>query len=396
MKNSITLRPYQEDAVEQGLWAARKFKDNSLIVAPVGSGKSLIVANIADRLANDILILQPSREILQQSLEKLSLYVDSSEIGVYSASFKRKDIRKYNFATIQSVYQKPELFNHIPLVLCDEAHTINPRNKKGMFSSFLRDIGNPITLGLTATPFRNVVGTTNVGGFITHGTILKLVNRMNPRFWNRIAYNMNHNELVEQGYLTRMKYYPRTIIPQSRIPMNASRSDFDLDAYAQMVLPEEGNIITSINGARKQRNSVLVFCSSVEQSKRLAQVITRAACVTGTTPNKERQEIITNFKNGNIDVVFNVGTMTTGFDHPSLDCIYMIRPTRSLSLYHQMVGRGTRLAPGKEDCQVLDYAGNFDTMGAIEDIRLEKEKLWELYAGGTKAHGREIFSWTKG
>ena len=111
---------------------------------------------IADNLRKEVLILQPSKEILEQNMEKLKLYVPEDEIGVYSASAKRKDINKYTFATIQSIYKKPELFNHIGLVLVDECHQVNPKNAKGMFSSFLKKIGNPVTIGLTATPFRNI------------------------------------------------------------------------------------------------------------------------------------------------------------------------------------------------------------------------------------------------
>jgi DNA repair protein RadD len=393
MKKGFKLRKYQEEAVEQGVWAINKFDNNSLLVLPTGAGKSLVIGGIAERLRRDILILQPSKEILEQNKKKLEMYVPSDEIGVYSASFKRKDIRKYNFATIQSVYKVPELFEHVELVLVDECHQVNPKNSKGMFTSFLKNIGNPVTIGLTASPFRNVTGVANVGGVITYGTVLKLINRMNPRMWNRVAYNINNHELVEQEYLCPLKYYSRTFIPHAQIPLNKSRSDFNLEEFETMLTPYEEQIMVSINGARKHRKAVLVFCSSVGQAQRLAATMTKAACVDGKTPIKERDQIIEDFRTGELEVVFNVGVLTTGFDFPELDTIYLIRPTRSLALYYQMLGRGVRIAKGKTECMVLDYSGSFDNLGRIEDIKLVKENLWELYANGTKAHGKEIFSW---
>jgi DNA repair protein RadD len=216
---------------------------------------------------------------------------------------------------------------------------------------------------------------------------------MNPRIWNRISYNISSGELLRRGYLSPLKYYPRTLVDHKDIPLNKSRSDFDLEAYTQLILPNEEIILASINGARKHRKAVLVFCSSVEQAKRFATAMTKAEVVTGTTPAKERDRILKDFASGEIQVLFNVSCLTVGYDYPALDTIYMLRPTRSLRLYMQMLGRGVRIAEGKEDCFVIDYSGNFKNLGRIEDIELKKEKLWELYANGRRLHGQEIFSW---
>jgi DNA repair protein RadD len=394
IKPKIVLRPYQEEAVEKGVWSAKNFDNNSLLVLPTAAGKSLVVSGIAKKLQKEILILQPSREILAQNMAKLALYIPEDEIGAYSASFKRKDIKTYNFATIQSIYKKPELFDHIGLVIVDECDLVNPRNLKGMFTSFLKGIGNPTTIGLTATPFRNVTGYAHINGTLTAGTALKLINRMNPRVWNRISYNISSGELLKQGYLAPLKYYSRTAVPQIQIPLNKSRSDFDLDAYDKLILPHEEAILESINGARKHRKAVLVFCSSVAQAERFAKTLTKSEIVTGKTPTKERDAILKRFQSGELQVLFNVSCLTVGYDYPALDTIYLLRPTRSLRLYMQMLGRGVRIAEGKNECIVIDYSGTYDSMGKIEDIKLIKEKLWELYAGGQKVHGKEIFSWS--
>lgn len=357
------------------------------------SGKSLIIGGIADNLRKEILILQPSKEILEQNVEKLSLYVPEDEIGIYSASAKRKDINKYNFATIQSIYKKPELFKHIGLCLVDEAHQVNPKNAKGMFSSFLRSIGNPVTIGLTATPFRNIPYAERVvGGYYVSKLSLRLINRVNPRVWNRISYNINNHELVEQGYLAPLKYFDRSQIEHKRIPLNKSGTDFDLIKYDRLFQPLETQIIDSITKAQDHRKAILVFCASLEQAERFSKAVAGSRWVSGETPLQERTEIIEGFKSGKIKVVFNRGVLSVGFDFPALDTIYLLRPTKSLGLFYQMLGRGVRTALDKKDCYVLDYSGSFSTLGRIEDIKYYNEKgYWEVYANGEKMHGKVIY-----
>lgn len=390
------LRPYQEEAVEKGIWAANSFENNSLLVLPTAAGKSLIVSGIAEKLDKEVLVLQPSREILEQNAYKMSMYVDEDEIGVYSASFKRKDIRKYTFATIQSVYKVPELFKDFGFLIVDESDLINPKNQKGMFTSFIKAIGSPPMIGLTATPFRNVNGMSyNDDGQLISGTTLKLVNRMNPRMWNRIAYNIGYKELTEQGYLSEMLYSSRTIIDPKSIPVNASRSDYNLEEYTKMLTPYEQNILETISEAKKHRKHILVFCSSVSQAKRMASATKGAGWVSGDMSINDRNDTITKFRNGEIQVVFNCSVLTVGFDFPSLDCIFLLRPTKSLRLYMQMVGRGLRLAEGKTNCVVIDYTGTYDKFGDLNKIKLDKNEkgLWELYANGKPQHGKVLFEW---
>lgn len=393
MKPEITLRPYQENAVEKALWSIEKFDNNSLIVAPTGSGKSLIISGIADSLQKEILILQPSKEILEQNVKKLNLYVPEDEIGVYSASMKRKDINKYNFATIQSIYKVPELFEHISLVLVDECHLVDPKRKNSMFTSFLKNIDSPVTIGLTATPFRNVSSYfMNKSGYKEYALMLKLINRMKPRLWNRIAFNINNHELVEQGYLTRLKYFDREIIEHKRIPLNKSGSDYDLFKFQKLFEPHETQIIDSIIKAQEHRRSILVFCASLEQAERFSSAVAGSEWVSGDTAPDERDRIINGFKDGTIKTVFNMGVLTTGFDCPELDCIYLLRPTKSLALYYQMLGRGVRIADGKKDCYVLDYSGSFKELGDIESIKFKQENgFWEVYANNQKMHNKPIY-----
>jgi DNA repair protein RadD len=286
------------------------------------------------------------------------------------------------------------MFQDISLCLADEAHMINPKNQASMFTSFLKAIGNPKVIGLTATPFRNVLSyfPHENGGFEAK-MALKLINRMNPRMWNRLIYNINNEELLKQGYLSPLKYVDKTFIRHEELPTNVSMTDFDLNYFERRLSERERIILHDLGEVLQTRKSVLVFCTSVSQAQRLALITRGGEVVHGKTGAEERARIINGFKDGEIPIVFNVGVLTTGFDHPQLDCIFLMRPTRSLALYYQMLGRGVRISEGKTDCLVYDYTNTVEQMGTVESIKLVKEKMWELYSGGISRHNEAIFSY---
>jgi superfamily II DNA or RNA helicase len=208
----LILRSYQEEALNKILWA-QQLPGNDLCVLPTGAGKSVVIASLAKKLNTPILILQPSKEILEQNYNKLCRFVDRSQVGIYSASMNEKTINFYTFATIQSIYQKPEEFKHFKIVIIDECHLVNPKNLGGMFTSFLKAIGAPKVVGFTATPYR--MGVTYIKNpqlfdpndltpneavsryDLTAVASIKLINRMKEMFWNRIIYNINNAELLE-------------------------------------------------------------------------------------------------------------------------------------------------------------------------------------------------------
>lgn len=375
----FTLRPYQEQAVNKLLWS-QQFPEADVCVLPTGAGKSLVIADLAHKLNQPVLILQPSREILLQNKAKMETYVSPSEIGVYSAGVGRKDLGFFTFATIQSIYKKPEEFAHFRQVIIDECHAVNPKNLDGMFTSFLKRIGQPKVTGFTATPYRldQMYIRDDFGGLETH-TTTKLINRIKQRFWHRIVFNIDNVELVRQGYLVPLRYMDRSIIQHEDIPTNISKSDFNLEAFEEKIKDKEQEVLEAVFFAEELGKSVLVFCSSVIQAKRLQSLVPGSKVVTAQTKPKDRAAIIEGFRNGEIHTVFNVGVLTTGFDHPSLDCIVLLRPTMSIGLYYQMLGRGVRLAEGKKFCRVIDMTGTVKKIGRIETIRLKRDETgWNL------------------
>ena len=313
---TYTLRPYQQQAVEKLVWSQR-FPEPDVCVLPTGAGKSLVIANLAKRLNQHTLVLQPSKEILEQNLNKMRTYVPNEDIGVYSASMNRKDLGFITFATIQSIYKKPEMFAHFRQVIIDECHAVNPKNLDGMFTTFLNNIGNPKVTGFTATPYRQdaMYERLENGGIITH-TTTKLINRIKTRFWHRIVFNINNAELVQAGYLVPLTYYDKSIIRHDEIPTNISHSDFNLEKYEELMKPQWDNVLEAIFFAAELSKSVLVFCTSVAQAEELAEIVPDSAVVSAKTPPKTREQIINGFREGRIKIVFNVSVLTIGFDHP--------------------------------------------------------------------------------
>lgn len=378
------LRPYQKEAFE-AVRADILERGGALVVMPTASGKSHVIAASAT-LLSPTLILQPSRELLAQNYEKLKLIVPEEEIGIYSASFGRKEIRKFTFATIQSVYTCPELFRHFKLVIIDESHNISPKELSTMYTSFLAEIGSPKIIGFTATPYRlQTENRYDREGRLIAMTTLQMVNRMRHKdhtemFWQRIIYHIPHKRLLDEGYLSPIEYIHEPLMPYEEIPVNKQYSDFDLDAYEDSVIGREAEILSTIAEAQRRYKSVLVFCPTTDMAKGLQTIIKGSEVVVSETKKKERDRIIKGFKDHSIKTVFNVGTLTTGFDHPALDCVILLRPTRSLPLYNQIIGRLARIAPGKDKGTVIDLTGTCKGLGRIETFEIYKNNRyqWDL------------------
>lgn len=395
----MKLRDYQQEAVNRVMWELKtRPEGNAVISLPTGAGKSLVIAEIAKMVDKPLLILQPSKEILEQNLEKLLHYVERTDVGVYSAAMGEKTVSRITLATIQSIYTKPELFAHVRLVIIDECHMVNPKSMGTMFRQFLSAIGDPKVIGLTATPWRmDTMYTPGEYGGFDIVTTTKIITRMRGLFWNRILYNVSIAQLIEMGYLVKPTYYDNSKIKHHDIPRNKSASDFNLDEYERLIQQDEERIVDTVVRAQAVSQSVLVFCLSVEQAQRFARVVAGSAVVHAKTTNKERTRVIEGFKDGTIKTVFNVSCLTTGFDHPGLDCIILIRPTRSIGLYYQMCGRGVRLAPGKTTCKIIDFSGTVAELGRIESIRIERPNggKWDIISSRGAWHNRVLYIFEK-
>lgn len=368
-----TLRPYQKQASDAAVRAfTGKTKKNGLLILPTGAGKSLVIADIASKLDCPLLIFCPSKEILEQNFAKLQSY-GVLDCGAYSASVGCKDINRITFATIGSVMNHMDDFQHFKYVMVDECHLCNA--KGGQYKIFF-EAANRQVIGLTATPYR-------LGRGLNGTSMLKFLTRTRPRIFDEVLYYCQISELLAKGYLANLRYFDCTQLDMSHVPANSTGADYD-DRALKLEYERSGfyDQLTSTTlrvlkpKSKIPRKGVLVFTRFTEEAVRLTNKLRQkgidAAIVTGETPKKEREEILELFKNGSIKVVSNVGVLTTGFDYPALDTVILARPTKSLSLYYQMIGRAIRPCKGK-DGWVIDLGGSFKQFGKVSDLKIDKE-----------------------
>ena len=378
------LRPYQIEAVEAGakFLTDKAEKGNGLMVLPTGSGKSLIIANLALRIGKPILIFQPSKEILEQNYKKLTSY-GLVNCGIFSASAGRKQIGMVTFATIGSVVNVVNSFKGLfSYIIIDECHLVNP--EEGMYKKVLTTLELKV-LGLTATPYRLYSN--------SNGGILRFITRTNPRMFNKMIYQVPIKELVNRGYLANLQYFKLDMIGLQNLQVNSTGNDYTdkslKNEYKRTKFKDNlQNIVTRL--LRKGRRRILVFTKFTEEAELIASSLgNRAAFVSGETPKREREQILSDFKSGKIWVVCNVGVLTTGFDYPELDTIVVARPTRSLSLWYQIVGRAIRPCLHKEGW-IVDLCGTYDRFGRVDDLEIIDEAeldgtpikgKWAVYNG---------------
>lgn len=385
------LRTYQQAAADAALdfFEFGKQKDHPIIVAPTGAGKSIIIAYITRQLREGVLVLQPSKELLEQNFAKFESY--GGRAAIYSASMNQKNIGDVTFATIGSIKEKPDLFSHVKYILIDECHLVPP-NQESMFMSFLSQMPDVKVIGLTATAFRLKKYNDPFTG--EPYSQINLLMREKPHFFNRFLHITQIKELYDLGFLAPVKYIPLEW-NNGELRYNSTGAEYtekSMDfAMKQQKIHERlpGIIKQSITKGRKHR---LVFVKNVIDAMELASVVPDSACVHAGTKKKERAQILDDFKAGKIKTVFNVGVLTIGFDFPELDTIIIARPTMSLALYIQMIGRGIRKHPSKYDCALVDMCGNIGRFSKLEDITYTTDFKggWILHDGNKQLSGVKL------
>lgn len=380
----IILRDYQKAASDKAVafFKDKNKKSNGIMVLPTGAGKSIVIADIAHRLNDYVLIFCPSREIVEQNFKKLCSY-GILDCSIYSASFNSKQINRITFATIGSVRNHPELFTHFKNIIVDECHLVNP--KEGMYKDFFEAVKCKV-LGLTATPYR-------LSSSRDFGSMLKFITRTKPHVFGEVIYHVQVSTLLDMGYLAKLNYYPMNPSGwnELNLKVNTTGADYTdksvqkeyerIDFYGYLVHIVQRLMNPKAGGKRK---GILVFTRFLKEAERLTYSIPGSAIVSGDTPKTTREQILKMFKAGEIPVVANVGVLTTGFDYPELDTIVMARPTMSLAMWYQIVGRAIRPHPKKECGWVVDLRGNIKRFGEVSDLRLVDggNGKWAVFSKG--------------
>ncbi len=373
----MTLRPYQAEAVAAVYDHLRTRDDNPCVVIPTAGGKTPVMSTIcrdaAQKWGGRVLVLAHVKELLEQTVEKLhNVAPDMDElVGVYSAGLRRRDTQHpIIVAGIQSIYRRAAELDAFDLILIDEAHMIPPGDSgggEGMYRTFLREarLVNPHVrlIGLTATPYR-----------MSTGTICGPDNLL-----NHVCYEVGVRELIVQGYLCPLKSKAgRRKADTSGLRTSGGRGgEFVASEVEQLMDTDElvGSACREIVAQTQDRNSVLIFAAGVDHALHIQKVLESMGCecgfVCGDTLPFERTQTLARFKSGELRYLVNVNVLTTGFDAPNIDCVALLRPTMSPGLYYQMVGRGFRLHPSKENCLVLDFAGNILRHGPVDALQVE-------------------------
>jgi len=357
----LELRPYQREAVDATLNHFRRSDAPAVIVLPTGAGKSLVIAELARLARRKILVLAHVRELVEQNHAKYSAL--GLEGGIFAAGLKRKEVeQQVTFASVQSVSRNLEAFgDQYSLLVIDECHRVGD-DDKSQYQSIIAQLrrGNPRlkVLGLTATPYR-------LGyGWIYRQHYRGFVRSEEPRLFERCIYELPLSYLIRQGYLTPPKVIDAAIAHYDFSALQPDSSghypERELNELIGRYPRVTEAICRQIVELGAQRQGVMLFAATVRHAEEILGYLPTAetALITGATPAQERTRLIQAFKARQLRYLVNVAVLTTGFDAPHVDMIALLRPTQSVSLFQQIVGRGLRLSPGKQECLVIDYAGS--------------------------------------
>lgn len=359
-------RWYQKEAKEKAIEYIENTVGHPLVVCPTGSGKSLILSSVVKYFVDKswrVLVLSHVAEILEQDEAALLRLIPSELVGVYSASLGRRERKPVTVAAIQSVYKKTTLFSSYDLIVIDEAHTV-PLKGEGMYRTLFKNMPNCIVLGLTATPFR--LGQ----GLLTEGE---------AALFTEIIYDVPVELLIKQGFLSPLlTKSTKTLMPTEDIKLvcgDYSKQDLsdklDISAITEKVTAE-------LIPLKDRYKCWLLFAIDIEHAEHICDMLNDKGVKSSTVHSKQkidrwgltRKETIVYFKKGSFQALVSVATLTTGFDHPAIDLVALIRPTMSPLLHVQMIGRGLRIHDKKPHCLIMDFSGNIMRLGPINDVKI--------------------------
>lgn len=381
----ITLRENQSEPIAKAIQFFQEKKPKpSLIVLPTAWGKSILTAFVAKNTDDRLLVLQPSKELLEQNYCKyMSLCGDfGTNAGIYSASFGRREIAQITYATIGSIKNLGETFKRYGFtkMLIDEAH-LYPREADSMLGRFLKDSGITHVLGITATPVKLQTNRDRDGQ--TFSKLVMLTSRSKKgNFYKDIIHVGQVQEMVRLGFWSPLLYETASF-DDSLLVFNSSKSEYTEDSVQRAYDANGGTQgITDTLDKHPERKHVLAFVPSVQDAIDLSQRYPNSGVIYGEQDKREREQTVARFRSGEIRVLFNVRVLSTGFDFTGIDCIVLGISTASIALYYQIIGRGTRIDPEKRDCLISDIGGNVERFGRVEDIVFEKGRLWRMFGTG--------------
>ena len=392
----MNLRDYQQDAIDAlfGWWAAGRQGEDPLVCLPTAAGKTIIFCALIKRLLAEypgvsVLILAHRQELISQAEAKLRHVWPAAPVGVYAASLGRREVRPITIASRDTIAPVVKALGQFTFLIIDEAHRISVKDE-GRYRKLIADLREQyedlVVIGFTATPFRLGQG--------------RIYGPGKP--FADLAYHVGMLDLIKQGYLaplTSLAPAAGTIDTEGVKTLGGDFNERQLEERATA----EGIIDAALDewqatAHAQGRKASVFFCVSILHAGLVKEALLRrgieAHAVSGETTAELRARLLTDFAAGAFPALCNVGVLTEGWDCPRCDCIVLLRPTRSASLYVQMVGRGLRLSPstGKTDCLILDFGGNIERLGPVDQAD-EKEPRQTKRAQPEEAPYRRCGDW---
>jgi superfamily II DNA or RNA helicase len=340
----VEMRPYQTEALRAIGASMAAGERRGLLVLPTGAGKTIVFATLIANTGGRSLVLVHRDELARQTVDKLLAVRPDVMPGIVQG-LRNEHTAPVVVASVQTLSRLKRLAQVAPdfsLVVTDESHHATADSYQRIYEHVLVGMpGGPYHLGVTATPAR------------TDKQDLQPV-------FERIVYEAFMEDLIEQGFLCPMR--GKTVklgLDLDRVRVR--HGDFKAGALSRAMIAANANeLIANAYLEHAQGRRAIAFLPSVELAEMVFKALSTrgipSAVVTGETPLETRQDVYAGLREGAIKVVSSCMVLTEGFDEPSVDCIIVGRPTKSLPLYMQMVGRGSRPSPGKQDCLVIDIA----------------------------------------
>lgn len=349
----LKLRPYQHSALDASAADLDEHPGvprKQLTALPTGTGKTVVFSEKTRRRGGTALILAHRDELLSQAEEKLRTVAPELAMSIGRVHAGRNDVLSQivvaSVQTLASRKRLAELPRYFDTIVVDEAHHATAPSYGRVFEHVA---GSPLISGFTATAYR-ADGKTDL-----------------RNVFDTLVYARSLPEMIDEGYLCDLRALRVEVAGLDLSQVKKSRGDYQADALGAAL--EDADAIDHAVAAYLEHaygTQCVAFFPTVATSRHAAAAFAdagvKAAHIDGTTPRNERRDILKWLKAGVIQVVCNVNVLTEGFDEPSLTCIIIALPTKSRIRYAQMVGRGTRIYPGKTECLILDVVGVTDDL----------------------------------